>query len=101
MYSPPIPRMVRAILAKLSEPRKDLGLIIINSPFSSNERCASSSSGKDILTSVRLRVLDASIGTVGAGVGDATGLSVETVTDGLGAETVMGLDPEVMCTVGG
>jgi len=82
MYSPPIPRMVRAILAKLSEPRNDLGLIMMYSPFSSNAMRASRSSGKDILTSVRLRVLD-----------DSTGGGAAVVA-GLGAEVVT-------CTVGG
>jgi len=69
-------------LAKLSEPRNDLGLIMMYSPFSSNARRASRSSGKDILTSVRLRVLD-----------DSTGGGAAVVA-GLGAEVVT-------CTVGG
>ena len=102
MYSPPIPRIVRAIFAKLSEPRNDLGLITMNSPFSSNDKRASRSSGNDILTSFKLRVLEPSEPGAGA-VGEAVGLGAETVTVGLGAgEGATGLETEeVMCTVGG
>lgn len=87
--------MVNAILAKLSEPKNDLGLITMNSPFSSKERRASRSSGKDILTSFRDRVLEPSGDDVGAATaGDAWGLGAETVTVGLGADTGTGLSAE-------
>ncbi len=90
MYSPPMPRAVEAILAKLSEPRNCLGLMIMYSPFSSKLRRASSSSGKDMRMSSMLRCFEVSCGAVdregmgavgfGADVEGAVGVRVDVAT---------------------
>ncbi len=52
MYSPPAPRTIDAILAKLSEPRNLRGFISTYSPLSSKKSISSSSLGKSVFTAV-------------------------------------------------
>lgn len=71
MYSPPMPRTVEAIFAKFSEPKNCLGLIMMNSFFSSKTSKLSRSGGNimRVSSSEELELFGAALGAVAEALG--------------------------------
>jgi len=77
MYSPPLLRTIAAILAKLSEPKNRLGLMITYSGVSVKLSMSSNSVGNIVRTSLVERI--GPLGTVDTGAGAGAGVGVVEV----------------------